>query len=617
MDILIPIFKIVSILFFISFSLYIPLLYILDKKNALQITIPLSISIEIIFGYIFYNLGHLKMFPFLYFLIILIINTVFIWKIKKKNDLFLILKKIFHKKNNIEIATLVLFFLALILTVFTRFYDSLNTIAPGNIDTIDHLNFLNDLKNIGHIQLAYYAPGFHLFLYPLTFFVSNSYIYRFAGPVIGILIILSVFLYMKRYLKPTVLLFMIILFSVPIYNQLTLQTISFFSSSLTFIFLIAFIYALNKNNKIDEKKSLIICAISSVSLAISVPYFYVGLIPAVVFLFIISLLNKKILPTYHKYLIKVIFVLIIFGLIVSFGHVLLQTKILNNQNISFPRIKQVKMINKTMVQTDNYKESNGSSSGAIYATFIDLISIKNIRPFNGILAIGSYLWILLSIFFVYYGLKKNNAPLLIISSLSIVFGLSTQTGTLEMIYYRGRSGWYLMFLSILGISIFFNTIHKEKYKNKIRILLIIILFISFLNPPEFFRRYYKEAYDTANKIKSTFPDKKIEFLTDTYSLEIVSDNFRSLPLSISNLNRDAKIDENFVILEKKLLQTDPILSQQALSTDTDFSNFKYNQLLKNKKMEETRQSITSSPEFLKYKKYWENGNIEVFRMINK
>jgi hypothetical protein len=621
MEHFLPIFKIFLILLFIAFSLYIPLVYFLGKSEANKITIPLSISIEMLFGYIFYNLGGFNFFPFLYFFFILLINIYFLHKLNKKKERKRIFGPNLRLNKTFKIGTAITI-LIIILTIFTRFYDSMTTAAPGNIDTINHIEFLNQLKESGRLSLKYYAPGFHIFIYPLTVFISNSDIYRFSGSVIGIITVLTVFLYIRKNLKIYSLALLILMFSFPVFNQLSLQTISFFPSALTFLFLISFLYVLNKNKKKDNKIYLVICAILSVALAISVPYFYVGLIPAIFFLLIITFFYREKLPKYYIYLAKIIIIITFFGLFASLGHVFLQTKIINQTQKSFPKIRQAKIeddivketSNYEKKETSNYEKSDNSSMNALKSTFLNIISLKNIRPLKGMLGIGSYMWILFSAILISYSIRKKNINLLIISSLSLIFGIATETGILEMTYYRGRLGWYLMFLSILGFLIFFDSFYKEKYKKIFLFSIIILGFLSFLDPPEFYRRYYKEIYDVANNIKNEFPNKKIQFLTNNHEVNILSSDFQYLPIDIKNLEKNLNFDEKFIILEKKFLELDPKLSQKAISIDKDFVHFKEKQQIKKKEFEDKKNSLMEHPDFLKFKKIWENENIEVYKL---
>ena len=409
------------ILFLESFVLFFPILQIIKNKTiAFAIFIPISISSQILFGYFFYCIGIFHFFPYVYFSVLFILNIYSVLKIKKDNSALLDFRNIiafFNIKKILVVSSLIIF------SVYSRFYDSISTSAPGAIDTLNHIKFLNDLMQFGYLQQHYYAPGFHIFLYPLTIFTSISDIYRFAGPATGLITLLSIYLLTKKYLKPVSQIFLILLSNVFIYNQLTLQTISFFSSSLTFIFLIFFILLLSKENRITEKTNLWLLILSSSALAITVPYFYIGLIPGTFLLLILSFLFREKLGTYWRYVSKALAIFIVFGFFLALGHVFLQTKVLHKSDNAFPKIRQATIVNGILIESNNYTNTNNNNNhtkahnnnhtkahnniGAMCSTFFDIMSIKNIRPFNNMLAAGAYAWILISLIGIFYAAKKN------------------------------------------------------------------------------------------------------------------------------------------------------------------------------------------------------------------
>ncbi len=132
--------KILAVLLASGFALYFPLVaWLKNKKNALALTIPASISVEIIFGYIFYSFDATSFFPGVYLAVIIILNVLAILKIKKAN---------IQSEDGwkFKIQDLALFLVVAAAAFYTRFYDAIKNIAPGGIDTPAHITYLKEMS---------------------------------------------------------------------------------------------------------------------------------------------------------------------------------------------------------------------------------------------------------------------------------------------------------------------------------------------------------------------------------------------------------------------------------------------------------------------------------------
>jgi hypothetical protein len=287
--------------------------------------------------------------------------------------------------------------------------------------------------------------------------------------------------------------------------------------------------------------------------------------------------------------------------------------------------------NQTRNQSDNNKISFGFGKTIIKAiannrliqsyilpslmTGKDVLKVKNIRPLNSVLAIGAYLWITICILSCYYVVKKKKMELLLVIPFSVIFGLSTQTGFLEMSTYRGRSGWYLLFFALIGVLYFIDSV-IDKIPKKLSYTLFLIIFIAdFLSPPTYYRDYFIEPFVQALAIGKRFPNQKILFITNEKKVIIVSDQFYSQPLALESLGDKCQYDKCFLIFEKKFLTVDPILSQKALAVDKDFKQFKSGQDRLKSQQEATTAALMSSPNFDRYQKYWEDENIAIYHFV--
>lgn len=344
-------FAIVLILTVSSFALYFPLAAIFDNKIAAKFVIPISISVQIIFAYIFYSYGVVKLYPPIYATLILILNIWAIWKLKYSfSNLHMpSLKQIIQIS-----APLILF----CIIIYSRFYDSFTNIAPGEIDTYNHMVFLKDLVRDGLLSFPQYAPGFHLLLYPLTLLVPVSEIYRFTGPTIGVITAASLYLLLKEsFVHKFAKYALLTLLCLPIFNQLFLQEIGFFSTSLSFLIVPAMIYIIAETQELKQKRFASIFFLLLVTcLSLTLPYLYVQYLPALAVLFLIVLIFRKHFD--RQYFSRLLMVIIVsaIGFLVAFGHVYLQTKVLK-RGTNFPAMELTYIENGEIVTTNNFQQA--------------------------------------------------------------------------------------------------------------------------------------------------------------------------------------------------------------------------------------------------------------------
>ncbi|MDH4358776.1 MAG: hypothetical protein OEV37_02410 [Candidatus Berkelbacteria bacterium] len=630
---LISILIIFTVLFASAFALFFPLAALFrDYKKALHYSIPLSISIQIIFAYPFYSFGPLKAYPIIYSAVILAINLFSLIKLYR----YKILRPRLPRVSFLGGAVFLTFAAALI---FSRFYDSATNIAPGTIDAYAHFRYLfHDLATIGRLSYAPYPPGFHLFLYPLTLFLPGSEIYRFAGPTLGVLITLSIYVLFKDIFNNKISKYLLLLLLIlPILNQLTLQTIGFFPSALTFIFLPFLIYLLAQPKELSGKISAIFYLLTIVALGLTVPYLFAQYIPALIAILLLTLvLKKKFGRPYRIYALKLLSIAIL-GFFIAFAHIYLQTTI-SKHGEGFPVTEITYDENNELIISKKYREMNlhldnllrkyhfynESRSDFLHRYLTPLlttgeatITMKGIRPLNNFLSAGAYLWTLLSIFVSYLAVKKKNRVLLITSVFSVIFGLVTITGILEMPNYLGRSGWYLMLLALLGTTLIFDEVIQNRKLEWIGLKIVPLSLLltvasSFAFPPTFYRAYYTEPFEIIYKIIKSYPHQSIYIFSDEYRLSLLSEDLVIQPLSADKFEKGCAAGKCFLILEKKLPKIDPVLSQEAYASDRDFEEFNRKQEALKTYREKVRSEIVSSKNFSSFKPYWENENIIVY-----
>lgn len=585
-----------------SFAMYLPLMALIkDKEIALRYAIPLSFSVEVLFGYIYYCTSTMSYFPICYLIFALFLNIL----------AYIKLKPIAFTKINVNWVVLVTLFISLITIIYTRYYDSFKFIGPGNNDTYYHLIFVKDLFNPGYLSSGFYAPGFHIILMPIAKLVPFADLYRFTGPAIGIVSVISFVLLLKDYLRSKILLlFLLALLVLPVYNQFTLQTIGFFSSSLTFIYFTSFV-VLSSDKDINKKKiNLCLFLIFTIALALTVPYLFVAIFPAFLIFFFIVLIFKKNFHKKYPYYLFLINLILILGFLVSFGHVFLQSKVLKRSS-GFPVFEVT--LGENALSNEEIAESlylpdfikNNHYLKPIIGTGYDLLRVKSIRSVKSTLGLGAYIWSGLSIFLIVYAIRKKNSILLALAILSVFFGVCVQTGMFEISNYRGRSGWYLLLLSIFSLVLFTDQIYSKKIPYYLIAICILLSATGFFFPPKFSRSYYEEEFNIVSQVARQCFDKNITLIASDRALSMVAENITS-----QGMNPDLLQNENsIVIIEKEILHFDSEKLPNTTKTDNRFEERK-------EQLNEDIEIIKQNENFNKYNKFFENENFIVYKNIN-
>lgn len=625
---LVSILEISLIMLASGFAFLLPLyIYLKNFKLALELSIPVSISIEILTGYLFYTFGLIRIFPLVYLLFALTINFVIAYRTK-------LIKKIKRVRLRANWKTIIPIILLIVSIILPRFYDAARNIAPGAIDAAAHALYVIDLNLYGKLGFASYPPGFHILVFPLSQIIGIVDIYRFTGPVIGVITMISLYLLLRDRFKNRYLpYFLILTFGLPVFSVLTLQTISFYPTALTFIFLPALVFALTRPEDFSDKKILLFYAIVTSALAITVPYLLVQLIPAIGFLLLIASLSKKALPEGYPAFIFKAFTISLCGFLLAFGLVYLQNTISDRTDVgNFPQITIAESQGSDLDITTNTEKSasflerhrwleNIIGNNKIIKNYLlpmimtgsDIILPKDIRSLGNATSLGAYFCILASLLLIYLGIKKKMPGFLVLGCLIVIFGLATQTGILEMSTYRGRSGWYLLLLTPIALVYFFDTYLKKIPITLVRVTLILLILAPVINPLTFYRGYFTEYFTEAENISRQFPNQKILIITAERRAIAVSENFTYRQLDPDLIEDVCQFDQCFIMLENKYFEVDPVLSQKSIATDRDLKKFKAEQAELKKYHNSVVDAVKNSKNFSKYKMYWENENLSIYK----
>lgn len=624
---LLSVIKIIIILFLSAFAFFLPLSVIISNyRIALKYTIPTSIAIQIIFGYIYYIARIIDLYPLCYIIMVIFFNILAIYKLK----LFQNFPKIKFTKGTL--INVILGILLILPVVYTRFYDTSTNIAPGTIDTFAHYKYLFDLKTTGVLSYSLYPAGFHIFIYPLTLFIPLSEIYRFTGSILGLLVALSMYLlYQNSFNNKLSKYLLVLLFTIPFFNQLVLQTIGFFPTILTFIFFPFLIYFISQPKDLTKHLLLSLYLIVIIALSLTVPYFYIQYLPALFIILIVAFIFKKSFTKLFLFYFSRLLAITFLGIIIALINFYLQAELFK-QDTGFPlmptrsnetiTISDYKINNEKLVFFFNKIHLYNLTQNDFVVDYMSpvltvgksVLVLKNSNFLNSFLSIGGYSWLLLSVFLCSIAIKQKNTILLTIIVFSAVFSIIFATGIFEMANYSGRSGWYFSFLALFGTVFLVDILYKDNYHKQFLVFLSIIYICSFLFPPVFYRAYFKETFIIGNKIKRQFPNKNISFITNQYGLIMLSDDFTVQPITASSIDNSCQSDACFLIIEKRSFNSDIILSQEIALTDNNaLENFCKQREMVNTTTKELSTSVITSLQLSCYSKYWENENITVYK----
>lgn len=466
----------------ISFSLYIPLRKY-TGNSVLKHVIPISLSFYILISYIFYSFRIINWFIVFYFPFLILLNLYYYWKERPFFQKIYLLKKQY-----------LLLLLLTISAVFSRFYFSIFYLNKNNPDGLVHLDMLENINSLGHIKNVFYAPGFHLIFFPISKVVNNYDIMRFGGVVIGLLFLFCIYILFAGFLKHRIArILLIAVFVSPFAAKLNLQTIGFFSSSLGFIFFVYILYLLICNINRIKISEMFVMILVNISLALTLPYLTFQILFSLFLIFVIFT-SKRIATKKVAMFILVTF----FGIMIGYGHVFSQTKIINNSG-GFPQIPTYQegndfIGNEADILKNNTAERNlveiiaeRYSDNSLFQSMVlpvlntsfDIFKFKQLLNLKSIYGFGLFIVLLFCVYLIVKCLRTKDHVLLVLSSTLFYYGFSTYTGLFEMSTYRGRNGWYFMLVFFIVLVVLVDRILlKLKYQKKEGIILFVIIFLS-------------------------------------------------------------------------------------------------------------------------------------------
>lgn len=608
-------------------------LYVFKKPNKfLPFFITTSVSVYIILGYLFYCFRSLNIYPIIYLVFFVFLNLYLL--IKNKHHFHLNFRP---KINQLLLVKGFVFLFLLSIISYYFFYDALRNITPDNYyDIHNHMRFFDTIKSDGQITMSYYAPGFHILFYPAYLILKGPNLYRFLGPVLGLLIILNLYLVSPAYFskKSSRILFLILpLF--PFFKLLSIQFVTLWPTTTSYLFLPTLIILLLSSNKLNSKKQLLLYTISLTSFSLTLPYALLQYVPVTVVVCLLSALFFRKTKSFHqlKYFLT-ISILTISATFIPVLHVFLQTQVVS-KNGFFPEIQILKKENDKLIVSNVYQDtpsvktisttpisqlSNNIISSKIAKNyFLPLIATiksalvpKVTVPFSKY-SLKSYLYILISLFLAIFSIITKHHKLFILSGTSFLFGLITQFGFLELTQYRGRTGPYMVFLSLITAVYCYDQI-KFCQPLLTSTVFLLILGIILKNKPLTFNRegLCPEIFEQFYLIAKKYPNQPLNIISRYSQISLLSPNITSYSLTEKDITSYSKKADSFLLLQENYCEQAPLAFLQANSHDPTYQYYLINKQNNLDLAVKITETIRQSPEFQNFKLYWKNQNISIY-----
>lgn len=587
--------------------------------TAWQLTVPISWATQILIAYVCYSTWTLHIYPWLFLLVVTTVNSASVIILAQRGQLRL-------PKQHPTSLVLVTWTLPLGVLLFSRLYDAIAFVSPGNPDAFAHMGMLQQLAQTGRLANSYYAPGFHLLLFPLTAVVPLFAIVRFSGPIIGILSTLAILVMLWSRLRSLEQqLFALAIFCFPVFNRFLLQTVGFFPSALTFVILSGFLFVFSDAH-LTPRVRYAAATLMTLMLAVTVPYLFVQYILAAGAVVIAAFLSKPQSTIAFRKRTSLLLAIALVGLAASAGHVYLQTHVIAKQG-GFPDIPTIEYGEQGITTGSNYTATSfhfldvAFGRYQLYQAFAkpmistgrELLSVKYPLPLNQPLTLLSIAWINFSAFLVGIALRKRDHLLFTVAVMTVLFGLATITGLFEMSYYRGRSGWYFSELIIMSCIILVAYIPRSVLRQRSLIILAsTIVIASIARPIVFPRLAYPELYTLANSLGKQFADQSVYIVTDEANSARVRSNLTSLSLEPASL-ASTEPGKYFVFIQKRPFPVTRVLGSIIFSAqkDTTLANPSFETDLEATERQKAKTLMDNSY-FGGYSLFWENDNIAVY-----
>jgi hypothetical protein len=467
-------------------------------------------------------------FPFMY--INVYIGIILFWTLTFIIIAYLIFKKTYilgsptKIKLNFNQKIIIVILIATQILVF--YGDALFHISHNFPDTYSNFVWIyGNATNIGDVG---YFPGLSVVSILPVISINPLYSLNFFAASVGLVFTVCINLILKPILSFKGLIVFNLILLTPFYYALTYTRVGLNNSQLfPIIFFSIIVFIINKWQ--DDRYSKYLYGIAlSVAGLVTAPHILFLIIPGILIALILTykLTKKKTII----WLVSLSLSATVFGRVLSTPELIISTRGADPKSINI--------------------------SNSLYVLISDWARVKfPIRsPLESIDSLGAYLIIVIAIWALISSTKKNIKIVKFISILTIVFGITLQTGIGEFTPIKGRIGWYFMWSSALLLSIVFDQTKiqlskKIRFDNVIGICLILNFMFVIFNLPDHYRKDNESILIQMKKIIAKDNRSELYVYTDIGQLTFVSEkvivtqNFNSQKIDYFVLNNETQIPD--------------------------------------------------------------------------
>ncbi len=419
------------------------------------------------------------------------------------------------------------FVLLLIATQILVLYgDALFHISHSFSDT--YYNFIWIYRNASEIGQVNYFPGLSIVSILPVISINPLYSLNFFAASLGLVFIICINLILKPILSLKGLIVFNFILLTPFYYTLAYTRVGLNNSQLfPMIFFSIIVFLITKWQDYAYLKYLFGLALSVAAL-VTAPHILFLTVPGVLIAFILTYKPPK------KKLIIWLFLL----------------------TLSATLFARVLSTPDTIISARGADPKSINIISGIYVLISDWTRVKlPIRsPLESINSLGSYLIIVFAIWVLIVSSKRNIQTTKFISILTIVFGITLQTGIGEFAVIKGRIGWYFMWTSALLLSMVFDQTKIQLAKKmKSDAVIGLCLFLNFIivifNLPDAYRKDNESILIEMKKIiakdnrSQLYVYSDIDQLTFVSEKVIVTQNFTSQKIDYFVLNNENQIPD--------------------------------------------------------------------------
>ena len=460
-------------------------------------------------------------------------------------------------------------FLIILMTltlIFVTYWDATFHISHSFVDAF--YNYIWIKGNLENLGTASYYPGLTI-MSALSFTIFDpKFNLNIFGASFGTLVLISITLILRYILNLRYLIIFNVILLSPFFYQLTFTRIGLNNSILfPVIFFALLIFVVHDWKDKGRSKTYYFCALA-ISAFVTAPHILILVLPGVIIasitVFGISLKrNKNIFYLFTLTLGALIFSNVLGGkneLLASIGY---QNDTLANYSY----------------QNDTLANYSFQKIDLIASLLFEWIRIKlPIRnPLESLNALSAYLILVIALVSLIRSRKMGNYQMTFIATVTLVFGISIQTGIGEFSIMKGRIGWYFMYTTALLCSMIFQEFtEKRKFANKIVsansiIFLVLVINLSAViyKPPSAYRYTNENIFVNLRKIVTEDKRLEVDIYSDVDKLEIVSPKINVMSNNTINLNL-----LDYLVLDNNASLPDLTLANQRQYEDRDFEKFK-------------------------------------------